>query len=161
MVEISNRGKTTVQLKTRHWRITDGFGRLQEVRAENKKLAEQQRFEVVRAEAERQARAGNGLVGTGGLGEDAERLGGLAYVPMRDIDESVRMLREAAALGFTAVNIPGFPQNPKTTASTAPTGARGRCCGFPSGCSTPPIASMSARSRWRCAIPARCSSSCS
>jgi ApaG protein len=31
-VEISNRGKTTVQLKTRHWRITDGFGRLQEVR---------------------------------------------------------------------------------------------------------------------------------
>ena len=33
-VEISNRGKTTVQLKTRHWRITDGFGRLQEVRGE-------------------------------------------------------------------------------------------------------------------------------
>jgi ApaG protein len=31
-IEISNRGKTTVQLKTRHWRITDGFGRLQEVR---------------------------------------------------------------------------------------------------------------------------------
>ena len=31
-VEISNRGKTTVQLKTRHLRITDGFGRLQEVR---------------------------------------------------------------------------------------------------------------------------------
>jgi ApaG protein len=31
-VEISNRGTTTVQLKTRHWRITDAFGRLQEVR---------------------------------------------------------------------------------------------------------------------------------
>ena len=31
-VEIRNRGNTTVQLKTRHWRITDGFGRLQEVR---------------------------------------------------------------------------------------------------------------------------------
>src|ERR1700746_2488339 len=31
-VEIRNRRKTTVQLKTRHWRITDGFGRLQEVR---------------------------------------------------------------------------------------------------------------------------------
>ncbi len=31
-VEISNRGKSTVQLKTRHWRITDGLGRLQEVR---------------------------------------------------------------------------------------------------------------------------------
>ncbi len=31
-IEISNRGETTVQLKTRHWRITDGLGRLQEVR---------------------------------------------------------------------------------------------------------------------------------
>ena len=31
-VEISNRGTATVQLKTRHWRITDAFGRLQEVR---------------------------------------------------------------------------------------------------------------------------------
>src|ERR1700733_2413890 len=31
-IEISNRGKSTVQLKTRHWRITDGFGRVQEVR---------------------------------------------------------------------------------------------------------------------------------
>jgi len=31
-IEIGNRGDTTVQLKTRHWRITDGFGRLQEVR---------------------------------------------------------------------------------------------------------------------------------
>jgi ApaG protein len=31
-IEISNRGTTTVQLKTRHWRITDGLGRLQEVR---------------------------------------------------------------------------------------------------------------------------------
>jgi ApaG protein len=31
-IEISNRGKTTVQLKTRHWRITDALGRMQEVR---------------------------------------------------------------------------------------------------------------------------------
>jgi ApaG protein len=31
-VEISNRGQETVQLKTRHWRITDAFGRVQEVR---------------------------------------------------------------------------------------------------------------------------------
>ena len=31
-IEISNRGKETVQLKTRHWRITDAFGRVQEVR---------------------------------------------------------------------------------------------------------------------------------
>ena len=31
-IEITNRGKETVQLKTRHWRITDALGRLQEVR---------------------------------------------------------------------------------------------------------------------------------
>jgi len=31
-IEISNRGDTTVQLKTRHWRITNGVGQTQEVR---------------------------------------------------------------------------------------------------------------------------------
>src|SRR5215813_528103 len=31
-IEITNRGADTVQLKTRHWRITDAHGRLQEVR---------------------------------------------------------------------------------------------------------------------------------
>lgn len=31
-IEITNRGTETVQLKTRHWRITDANGRLQEVR---------------------------------------------------------------------------------------------------------------------------------
>ena len=31
-IEISNHGSETVQLKTRHWRITDALGRLQEVR---------------------------------------------------------------------------------------------------------------------------------
>src|SRR5258707_15717250 len=31
-IEISNRGGTTVQLKTRHWRITDGAGQTHEVR---------------------------------------------------------------------------------------------------------------------------------
>jgi ApaG protein len=31
-IEITNRGADTVQLRTRHWRITDGFGRRQEVR---------------------------------------------------------------------------------------------------------------------------------
>jgi ApaG protein len=30
-IDIANRGPETVQLKTRHWRITDAFGRLQEV----------------------------------------------------------------------------------------------------------------------------------
>jgi ApaG protein len=31
-IEIINRGTETVQLKTRHWQITDALGRLQEVR---------------------------------------------------------------------------------------------------------------------------------
>jgi ApaG protein len=31
-VEIENRGKRTLQLMTRHWRVTDGDGRLQEVK---------------------------------------------------------------------------------------------------------------------------------
>jgi ApaG protein len=31
-IGITNRGNETVQLKTRHWRITDAFGRVQEVR---------------------------------------------------------------------------------------------------------------------------------
>jgi ApaG protein len=31
-IEITNRGAETVQLRTRHWRITDAFGRRQEVR---------------------------------------------------------------------------------------------------------------------------------
>jgi ApaG protein len=31
-IEISNAGGETVQLKTRYWHITDGFGRVQEVR---------------------------------------------------------------------------------------------------------------------------------
>jgi len=30
-IEITNRGTETVQLRTRHWRITDGLGRKQEV----------------------------------------------------------------------------------------------------------------------------------
>ena len=31
-IDIANLGTETVQLKTRHWRITDAFGRLQEVK---------------------------------------------------------------------------------------------------------------------------------
>ena len=33
-ITLTNHGKDTVQLKTRHWRITDAQGRLQEVRGE-------------------------------------------------------------------------------------------------------------------------------
>jgi predicted TIM-barrel fold metal-dependent hydrolase len=38
-----------------------------------------------------------------------DRFCGVGYVPMRDIDEAIAMMREAAKLGFTAVNIPAFP----------------------------------------------------
>jgi ApaG protein len=31
-IEITNKGDRTVQLKTRHWKITDAYGRLQEVK---------------------------------------------------------------------------------------------------------------------------------
>ncbi len=31
-IEITNRGAAKVQLKTRHWKITDAHGKLQEVR---------------------------------------------------------------------------------------------------------------------------------
>jgi predicted TIM-barrel fold metal-dependent hydrolase len=39
-----------------------------------------------------------------------DRLYGVAYVPMREVEETVALMREAADLGFTAVNIPAFPQ---------------------------------------------------
>jgi predicted TIM-barrel fold metal-dependent hydrolase len=54
---------------------------------------------------------------------DRRRLCGVAYIPMRDPEESVKMLREAAAMGFTAVNIPGFPQRKDTTRALSNTGA--------------------------------------
>jgi predicted TIM-barrel fold metal-dependent hydrolase len=44
------------------------------------------------------------------------RLVGVAYLPMQDIDQSVAMLKEAAAQGLKAVNIPAFPQAKTGTA---------------------------------------------
>ena len=44
-------------------------------------------------------------------GTDRKRLAGVAYLPMRDIDETLGLLRKAAALGFHNVNIPAFPQS--------------------------------------------------
>jgi predicted TIM-barrel fold metal-dependent hydrolase len=44
-------------------------------------------------------------------GADRKRLVGVAYLPMRDIDETLRLLREAARLGHRTVNIPAFPQS--------------------------------------------------
>jgi ApaG protein len=49
-IEITNNGAETVQLKTRHWRITDASGRVQEVRGpgvvgEQPRLAPGESFE--------------------------------------------------------------------------------------------------------------------
>lgn len=41
---------------------------------------------------------------------DRNRLAGVAYMPMRDIDETLGLIREAAKLGFRSVNLPAFPQ---------------------------------------------------
>ena len=43
---------------------------------------------------------------------DRKRLVPVAYLPMRDIDETIGLLRQAAGLGFRSANIPAFPQAP-------------------------------------------------
>jgi predicted TIM-barrel fold metal-dependent hydrolase len=44
-------------------------------------------------------------------GSDRKRLVGAAYLPMRDLDETIGLMRNAAKLGFRSVNIPAFPQS--------------------------------------------------
>lgn len=44
-------------------------------------------------------------------GTDRKRLQGVAYLPMRDVDETIGLMRQAAKLGFRTVNIPAFPQS--------------------------------------------------
>jgi predicted TIM-barrel fold metal-dependent hydrolase len=41
---------------------------------------------------------------------ERRRLVPVAYLPMRDIDETIGLLRQAAKLGFRSANIPAFPQ---------------------------------------------------
>jgi predicted TIM-barrel fold metal-dependent hydrolase len=41
---------------------------------------------------------------------DRRRLKPVAYVPTRDVEETLRMLRDLAKLGFRSVNLPAFPQ---------------------------------------------------
>ena len=45
-------------------------------------------------------------------GVDRKRLQPVAFLPMRDIDETIGVMREAAKLGFMAANIPAYPQAP-------------------------------------------------
>jgi len=47
-----------------------------------------------------------------------KRLIGAAYLPMRDLDETLAMLRNAAKLGFRTVNIPAFPQSKDGVSTT-------------------------------------------
>ena len=43
-------------------------------------------------------------------GADRKRLVPVGYVPMRDVDETVAMIRNLAKLGFRTINVPAFPQ---------------------------------------------------
>jgi predicted TIM-barrel fold metal-dependent hydrolase len=43
-------------------------------------------------------------------GADRKRLVPVGYVPMRDVDETIAMIRNLAKLGFRTINIPAFPQ---------------------------------------------------
>lgn len=44
-------------------------------------------------------------------GADRRRLVPVAYLPMRDVTETIRMARDVARMGFRSVNIPAFPQS--------------------------------------------------
>jgi len=52
-------------------------------------------------------------------GADRKRLVGVAYLPMRDVDETIGLLRQAAKLGHRTVNIPAFPQSADGISSSA------------------------------------------
>lgn len=54
---------------------------------------------------------------------DRRRLAGVAYIPLRDVDESIQMLHEVKKLGFNAANIPAFPQAQEAMKTTAAQGA--------------------------------------
>ena len=54
---------------------------------------------------------------------DSRRLIGVGYVPMRDVEESIRMMKECKALGFNSVNIPAFPQSKEANKTSGDTGA--------------------------------------
>ena len=42
---------------------------------------------------------------------DAKRLIPVGYLPMRDVDETIAMMKSLAKLGFRTMNIPAFPQS--------------------------------------------------
>ena len=50
---------------------------------------------------------------------DTRRLVPIGYVPMRDVDETVAIVKNMAKMGFRAINLPAFPQNPDGWSTTA------------------------------------------
>jgi predicted TIM-barrel fold metal-dependent hydrolase len=50
---------------------------------------------------------------------DKRRLVPIGYVPMRDIDETIGHVKRLAAMGFKAINLPAFPQNPDAWSTTS------------------------------------------
>ncbi|MDE2302198.1 MAG: amidohydrolase family protein [Sphingomonadales bacterium] len=50
---------------------------------------------------------------------DPKRLVPIGYVPMRDIDETIGIIRKLARMGFRTINLPAFPQNPDGWSTTS------------------------------------------
>ncbi len=50
---------------------------------------------------------------------DHKRLVPVGYVPMRDIDETIGIIRKLAKAGFRTINLPAFPQNPNGWSTTS------------------------------------------
>jgi len=50
---------------------------------------------------------------------DKKRLAGVAYLPLRDVQETIGLLKEAVALGHRSINIPAFPQAPDGVSTSA------------------------------------------
>ncbi len=50
---------------------------------------------------------------------DKRRLVPVGYVPMRDIDETIGQIKRLAKMGFRAINLPAFPQNPDGWSTTS------------------------------------------
>jgi predicted TIM-barrel fold metal-dependent hydrolase len=50
---------------------------------------------------------------------DQRRLVPIGYVPMRDIDETIAHVTRLANMGFRAINLPAFPQNPDGWSSSS------------------------------------------
>ena len=50
---------------------------------------------------------------------DHSRLVPVGYVPMRDIDETIGIIRKLAKMGFRTINLPAFPQNPNGWSTTS------------------------------------------